>query len=233
MSTDTKNPPPKKVAQDTTKFTCWAAALESWIAAANPKTPQASMTTQDQLIASYKDFEGAKNGLAIAKAIRQVLFEFQMMLDLYFPSGTNPNVKKQQVTAAAILQRLMMKGLPLVLPHRRPGPRHVPGPLFRDLRYRQQPEGRPRHPNHGPVYRHPHHHVAVGPEPVRHCLRVLVRNQPDLERRHVPHLARHAESGVRRGSGRNSGHEWPKVTTNWDLSPVTSRTEKRDIARLT
>jgi len=111
MSTYTKNPPPKQVAQDTSKFTCWAAALESWISARKPATPTAMMSnTQDQLIAAYKDFEGAKNGLEVGRAIRQVLFDFQMMLDLYFPSGTNANVAKKSVTATTIVQRLMMKG---------------------------------------------------------------------------------------------------------------------------
>jgi hypothetical protein len=111
MGTYMKNPPPKKVAQDTTKFTCWAASLESWIGVAKPGTPTAMMAkTQDDLIATYKDFEGAKNALMAGKAIKQVLFDFQMMLDLYFPSGNNGKAQKKSVAGATVLQRLMMKG---------------------------------------------------------------------------------------------------------------------------
>lgn len=98
-----KNPPPKLVAQDQSKFHCWAASLESWIDARKPKTPQAAMTTkQSELITSYKDFTGANDGLMVGKAMIQVMFDFQMMLDLH-----KPQTKK--VTLASIQQRLMMK----------------------------------------------------------------------------------------------------------------------------
>jgi hypothetical protein len=111
MATYTRNPPPKKVAQDTSRFTCWAAALESWIDAAKPGTPTAMMNkTQNSLIATYKDFEGAKDALMASKAMKQVLFDFQMMVDLYFPTGNGGRIAKKPVSAAAILQRLMMKG---------------------------------------------------------------------------------------------------------------------------
>ncbi|MFL5342875.1 MAG: hypothetical protein ACJ8F7_22300 [Gemmataceae bacterium] len=110
MATYAKNPPPKKVAQDTKKFTCWAAALESWISAAKPPTPTAAMAnTQDELIASYKAFEGAKDGLMVGKALLQIMFDFQMMVDIYHPNGVDGKSKKA-LTASAILQRLMMKG---------------------------------------------------------------------------------------------------------------------------
>jgi hypothetical protein len=99
-----KNPPPKSVAQDTSKFHCWAASLESWIDARKPKTPQASMTkTQAELITSYKDFTGAKDGLMIGKAMIQLMFDFQMMLDLHKPQ------KGQPLTGQSILNRLMTK----------------------------------------------------------------------------------------------------------------------------
>jgi hypothetical protein len=111
MPTYTKNPPPKKVAQDTSTFTCWAAALESWIGVAKPGTPTAMMAkTQDELIAAYKDVEGAKNGLMVKKALTQILFDFQMMLDLYSPSGNGGGGQKRPVAAATVLQRLMTKG---------------------------------------------------------------------------------------------------------------------------
>jgi hypothetical protein len=98
-----KNPPPKVVAQDKTKFHCWAASLESWIDARKPPTPQASMTkTQAELISSYKDFTGAKDGLMIGKAMVQLMFDFQMMLDLHKPAT-------KAITAQSILNRLMMK----------------------------------------------------------------------------------------------------------------------------
>ena len=98
-----KNPPPKTVAQDQTKFHCWAASLESWIAARKPATPQAAMTkTQAELIAGYKDFTGAKDGLMVGKAMIQVMFDFQMMLDLHKPAT-------KAITLASLQQRLMMK----------------------------------------------------------------------------------------------------------------------------
>ncbi|MBV9835160.1 MAG: hypothetical protein JO055_12180 [Alphaproteobacteria bacterium] len=98
-----KNPPPKVVAQDKTKFHCWAASLESWIDARKPATPQASMTkTQAELISSYKDFLGAKDGLMVSKAMMQLMFDFQMMLDLYKP-------ETKAITGQAIVNRLMMK----------------------------------------------------------------------------------------------------------------------------
>lgn len=39
MATYLKNPPPKHVQQDTSKFHCWAASLESWIDTRKPPTP--------------------------------------------------------------------------------------------------------------------------------------------------------------------------------------------------
>jgi hypothetical protein len=111
MATYTKFPPPKKVAQDTSKFTCWAAALESWIGAAKPSTPLASMvTTQKGLLAAYKDVMDANNGLVVAKALRQILVDYQMMVDVYLPAGKAGAAPKKAVTGAAVLQRLKMKG---------------------------------------------------------------------------------------------------------------------------
>lgn len=99
-----KNPSPKAVQQDTSKFHCWAASLESWIGARKPQTPQASMTsTQADLIRSYKDFTGAKDGLMVGKAMLQIMFDFQMMIDLYKPQAGKP------VTGQAILSRLLNK----------------------------------------------------------------------------------------------------------------------------
>jgi hypothetical protein len=99
-----KNPPPKAVAQDTSKFHCWAASLESWIGARKPQTPQAGMTsTQADLITGYKDFTGAKDGLMVGKAMMQLMFDFQLMVDLYKPQTGKP------VTGQAILSRLLNK----------------------------------------------------------------------------------------------------------------------------
>jgi hypothetical protein len=98
-----KNPPPKLVAQDQSKFHCWAASLESWIDARKPATPQAAMTNkQAELVTSYKEFTGANDGLMVGKAMIQVMFDFQMMLDLHKP-------KTKKITLAQIQQRLMMK----------------------------------------------------------------------------------------------------------------------------
>ena len=103
MATYLKSPPPKTVAQDTSKFHCWAASLESWIAARKPATPQAAMTkTQAELITGYKDFTGAKDGLMVGKAMIQVMFDFQMMLDLHKP-------QTKAITLLSIQQRLMQK----------------------------------------------------------------------------------------------------------------------------
>ena len=103
MTTYMKNPPPKVVAQDKKKFHCWAASLESWIDARKPATPQAAMSkTQAELISSYKEFTGAKDGLMVGKAMIQIMFDFQMMLDLHKPAT-------KAITATPILNRLMMK----------------------------------------------------------------------------------------------------------------------------
>jgi len=104
-----KNPPPKLVAQDQSMFHCWAASLESWIDARKPNTPQAAMTSkQAELITSYKDFTGANDGLMVGKAMIQVMFDFQMMLDLHKP-------QTKGITLAQIQQRLMMKSYLWVL----------------------------------------------------------------------------------------------------------------------
>lgn len=98
-----KNPTPKLVKQDTSKFHCWAASLESWIACAKPGTPMATIApTQADLIRAYKDFTGAKDGLMVAKAMMQVMFDFQMMLDIHAPGSV--------VTGGKIAQRLYTKG---------------------------------------------------------------------------------------------------------------------------
>lgn len=103
MPSFVKSPAPKPVQQDTSKFHCWAAALESWIACAKPGTPMAAMnTTQADLIRSYKDFTGAKDGLMVGKALYQVMFDFQMMVDLHSPGSL--------VTGGKIAQRLFTKG---------------------------------------------------------------------------------------------------------------------------
>jgi hypothetical protein len=99
-----RNPPPKAVAQDTSKFHCWAASLESWISARKPQTPQASMTSkQADLITSYKDFTGANDGLMVGKAMIQIMFDFQMMVDLHKPQAGN------KLTGQSILNRLLNK----------------------------------------------------------------------------------------------------------------------------
>lgn len=99
-----KSPAPKLVAQDQSMFHCWAASLESWIDARKPNTPQAMMTSkQFDLINSYKNFTGANDGLMVGKAMIQVMFDFQMMLDLH-----KPETKK--ITLASIQQRLITKG---------------------------------------------------------------------------------------------------------------------------
>lgn len=104
MATYLKSPPPKLVQQDTSKFHCWAASLESWIDARKPQTPQAAMTKmQADLITSYKDFVDAKDGLMVGKALIQLMFDFQMMVDLHKP-------QTKAITLASIQQRLMMKG---------------------------------------------------------------------------------------------------------------------------
>ena len=103
MSSWFKSPAPKLVKQDTSKFQCWAASLESWIACAKPGTPMAAMnSTQADLIRAYKDFTGAKDGLMVAKAMIQVMFDFQMMLDIHAPGSA--------VTGGKIAQRLYSRG---------------------------------------------------------------------------------------------------------------------------
>lgn len=103
MPTYAKTPAPLKVQQDTSKFHCWAASLESWIDCAKPGTPIAGLNkTQADLIRAYKDFTGAKDGLYVAKALMQIMFDFQMMLDLFTP--TTP------ITGSKIAQRLFAKG---------------------------------------------------------------------------------------------------------------------------
>jgi len=98
-----KNPPPKSVKQDQSKFHCWAASLESWIDARKPGTPQAGMTnTQKDLVESYKNFTGAKDGLMVGKAMIQVMFDFQMMLDLHKPQA-------KAMTLQSIQQRLIQR----------------------------------------------------------------------------------------------------------------------------
>lgn len=98
-----KNPAPKSVKQDQSQFHCWAASLESWIDARKPQTPQAFMTkTQAELIKGYQGFTGAKDGLMVGKAMVQVMFDFQMMLDLHKP-------QTKAITLASIQQRLALK----------------------------------------------------------------------------------------------------------------------------
>ncbi len=103
MATYAKSPAPKLVKQDTSKFHCWAASLESWIDCAKPGTPQAAMTkTQAELIASYKQFTGTKDALLVTKALFQVMFDFQMMASVFYPGS--------QANGHSIALRLMTKG---------------------------------------------------------------------------------------------------------------------------
>jgi hypothetical protein len=54
---------PKLAEQDQDKFTCWAAALESWMDV-TPQSPlRWAIKTQDDAISQYKMFCGTKDGL--------------------------------------------------------------------------------------------------------------------------------------------------------------------------
>lgn len=57
--------PPREVFQDPEKFTCWAAALESWISV-TPNCPASwFIKTQQDAIDNWKDFTGSKSGLNV------------------------------------------------------------------------------------------------------------------------------------------------------------------------
>jgi hypothetical protein len=62
--------PPREVFQDPKKFTCWAAALESWMSV----TPESPMNwlikTQDDAIRNWADFTGDNGGLNVQSGFK-------------------------------------------------------------------------------------------------------------------------------------------------------------------
>jgi hypothetical protein len=62
--------PPKEVFQDPKMFTCWAAALESWIGV-TPNSPASwRITTQADAISQYSMFTDSKGGLEVKEGFK-------------------------------------------------------------------------------------------------------------------------------------------------------------------
>jgi hypothetical protein len=58
-------PIPREVFQDTTKFTCWAAALESWISVTPDSPASWYISSQEDAIRECADLSDSKKGLSV------------------------------------------------------------------------------------------------------------------------------------------------------------------------
>lgn len=94
--------PPKEIAQDKTKFTCWAAALASWMSV-TPSCPMSWLIkTQEDAIEEWKDFTDDKSGLSVKKGFQWMASACSMNAELFKPA--------RRLTGDFIYSKLRSKG---------------------------------------------------------------------------------------------------------------------------
>lgn len=96
------HPVPREVLQDTDQFTCWAAALESWMSV-TPESPLGwAIKTQDDAIREYEYFCDSRDGQSIVKSFKWFAEALGMNFEIFRPG--------RELSAAYIYEKLKSKG---------------------------------------------------------------------------------------------------------------------------
>jgi hypothetical protein len=96
------HPMPREVLQDTDRFTCWAAALESWMSV-TPESPLSwAIRTQDDAIREYEYFCDDAGGAGVLKGFRWFAAALGMRFESFKPAAG--------LSAAYVYEKLETKG---------------------------------------------------------------------------------------------------------------------------